>query len=192
MTIQCFSQDDGSPVVTKEMLKPDSFFVGKSIKICKYETLDGIIVDSTYFSKNKISFITSFTLGCLPCMHEVEYLNKLQDYYKDKPVGFVSYTISSKDAVIAFNADKGTPSKVTATLYMYYRAIPPIKYPIISINYKQLKEFLQVNYLANPTHLIVDSKGVILYCHQGFPILAAEKEKTYLKLKNTIDLLLSN
>jgi hypothetical protein len=125
-------------------------------------------------------------------MQEVDYLNKLQEYCKGKEVGVVSFTPNSKESIVAFNADKGTPSKVTATQFIYYRAVPPIKYPVVSIAYKQIKELLQIDYLANPSSFIVDRQGVILFFHRGFPMLAAEKEKTFLKYKNAIDQLLSN
>jgi thiol-disulfide isomerase/thioredoxin len=172
------------------MLKPDSFFIGRSIKILKYETIEGNNIDSTYFASNKLTFITLFTLGCAPCMQEVEYLNKLQEYCKGKEIGVISFTPNSKESIVAFNADKGTPSKVTATQYIYYRAVPPIKYPVVSITYKQIKDLLQIDYLANPSSFIVDRKGTILFFHCGFPMLAAYKEKTYLKYKNAIDQLL--
>ncbi len=131
-------------------------------------------------------------ISCAPCMQEVDYLNKLQEYCKGKEVGVVSFTPNSKESIVAFNADKGTPSKVTATQFIYYRAVPPIKYPVVSIAYKQIKELLQIDYLANPSSFIVDRQGVILFFHRGFPMLAAEKEKTLLKYKIAIDQLLSN
>ncbi|PKH50570.1 hypothetical protein CXF68_07620 [Tenacibaculum sp. Bg11-29] len=93
-------------------------------------------------TKGKIVVLKCWFITCKVCVEEFPELNELVDKYKDNNVDFVSLAFDEKDKLIKFLETK------------------TFKYVTIPNQKKYMSKKLKVK--QYPTHLIVDSRGVII------------------------------
>jgi peroxiredoxin len=93
-------------------------------------------------TKGKIVVLKCWFITCKVCVEEFPELNDLVDKYKDSNVDFVSLAFDEKDKLIKFLETK------------------TFKYVTVPNQKKYMSKKLKVK--QYPTHLIVDSRGVII------------------------------
>lgn len=93
-------------------------------------------------TKGKLLVLKCWFITCKVCVEEFPELNKLVDKYKDNNVDFVSLAFDEKDKLIKFLETK------------------TFKYVTVPNQKKYMSKKLKVK--QYPTHLIVDSRGIII------------------------------
>ncbi|WP_422089307.1 TlpA family protein disulfide reductase [Tenacibaculum ovolyticum] len=93
-------------------------------------------------TKGKLIVLKCWFITCKVCVEEFPELNKLVDKYKDNNVDFVSLAFDEKDKLIKFLETK------------------TFKYVTVPNQKKYMSKKLKVK--QYPTHLIVDSRGIII------------------------------
>ncbi|MGV8090772.1 MAG: peroxiredoxin family protein [Mangrovibacterium sp.] len=160
-------------------------------------TLNDIKVDSLFF-KNKVTVLNFSYVGCTPCMREVEYLNQINEKYKNQDVNVLSIFSINRQGLLDFlNAKEG--------IYKNLRQHAPFD----TINYILMPECLgekedyrngvrpQCNRISKyygvqgyPLTIIIGRDRVVRYISEGFAINATEAESIKNKWINIIDGLL--
>jgi thiol-disulfide isomerase/thioredoxin len=160
-------------------------------------TLNDIKVDSLFF-KNKVTVLNFSYVGCAPCMREVEYLNQINEKYKNQDVNVLSIFSINRQGLLDFlNAKEG--------IYKNLRQHAPFD----TINYILMPECLgekedyrngarpQCNRISKyygvqgyPLTIIIGRDRVVRYISEGFAINATEAESIKNKWINIIDGLL--
>lgn len=101
----------------------------------------------------KLTLIDFWTTRCKPCRKAIPYLNKMAKQYKNKGV-----------KVIGINSDGPRSISKVSPLSKSLN----IQYPILlDINNELMND---LNLAAYPTLIIVNSKGKIVWIHEGFVI----------------------
>lgn len=93
-------------------------------------------------NRGKLLVLKCWFINCKVCVEEFPQLNALVDKYKDDKIEFVSLAFDEKDKLVKFLETK------------------PFKYATIPQQKKYMSKKLKVK--QYPTHLIVDSNGVII------------------------------
>jgi thiol-disulfide isomerase/thioredoxin len=106
----------------------------------------------------KLTVIDFWATWCKPCLKAIPELNTIYNQYKDKGVSFIGINGDGPRSV----AKVGPLSKSLQ-----------IKYPVLLDIDSTVKT--QLNISAFPTLIIVDSKGKIVWIHEGF-VTGDEKE----------------
>jgi len=99
----------------------------------------------------KLTLIDFWATWCKPCNKAIPELNKIYDLYKSKGV-----------AIIGINCDG--PRSVSKVAPMSKSL--QIQYPVLIDINSELKT--ELNILAFPTLIIVNSEGKIVWVHEGF------------------------
>jgi thiol-disulfide isomerase/thioredoxin len=99
----------------------------------------------------KLTVIDFWATWCKPCVKAIPELNTIYDQYKDKGVSFIGINCDGPRSV----AKVGPMSQSLQ-----------IKYPVLLDIDVTVKT--QLNLSAFPTLIIVDSKGKIVWIHEGF------------------------
>lgn len=99
----------------------------------------------------KLTVIDFWATWCKPCVKAIPELNTIYDQYKDKGVSFIGINCDGPRSV----AKVGPMSQSLQ-----------IKYPVLLDIDATVKT--QLNLSAFPTLIIVDSKGKIVWIHEGF------------------------
>lgn len=115
----------------------------------------------------KLTVIDFWATWCKPCVKAIPELNIIYDQYKDKGVTFIGINCDGPRSV----AKVGPMSQSLQ-----------IKYPVILDIDATVKT--QLNLSAFPTLILVDSKGKIVWIHEGF-VSGDEKEVIAQIEKNT-------
>ena len=105
-------------------------------------------------TKGKIVVLKCWFITCKICVEEFPQLNALVDKYQNDNIEFVSLAFDEKDKLVEFLKTK------------------PFKYVTIPNQKKYMSKKLKVK--QYPTHLIVDSKGVILKMVNNVKTLTSE------------------
>lgn len=99
----------------------------------------------------KLTVIDFWATWCKPCLKAIPELNTIFNQYKDKGVSFIGINCDGPRSV----AKVGPMSKSLQ-----------IEYPVLLDIDSTVKT--QLNLSAFPTLIIVDSKGKIVWIHEGF------------------------
>jgi len=108
-------------------------------------------------TKGKLLVIKCWFITCKVCVEEFPELNELVDKYKDEKIEFVSLAFDKKDELVEFLETK------------------EFKYPTIPEQKDYMAKKLKVK--QYPTHLIVDSNGVIIKMVNNVKTLTSELER---------------
>jgi thiol-disulfide isomerase/thioredoxin len=106
----------------------------------------------------KLTIIDFWATWCKPCLKAIPELNTIYDQFKDKGVAVISINCDGPRSV----AKVGPMSK---SLKMNYPVLLDIDSTVKT----------QLNLAAFPTLILVDSKGKIVWIHEGF-VSGDEKE----------------
>ncbi len=114
---------------------------------------------------DKLTLIDFWATWCKPCNKAIPELNKIYNLYKDKGV-----------EIIGINCDGPRSVSKVAPLSKALQ----IQYPVLIDINSELKA--ELNVIAFPTLIMVNSKGKIVWIHEGFvsgdaEIIMAEIEK---------------
>lgn len=99
----------------------------------------------------KLTLIDFWTTWCKPCNKAIPELNKIYNSYKDKGV-----------AIIGISCDGPRSIAKVAPLSKSLQ----IQYPILLDIDSEIKN--RLNLMAFPTLILVNSKGKIIWIHEGF------------------------
>ncbi|WP_299009575.1 TlpA disulfide reductase family protein [uncultured Tenacibaculum sp.] len=108
-------------------------------------------------TKGKLLVIKCWFITCKVCVEEFPELNDLVDKYKNEKIEFVSLAFDKKDELIEFLETK------------------EFKYPTIPEQKDYMAKKLKVK--QYPTHLIIDSNGVIIKMVNNVKTLTSELER---------------
>ncbi|MGG6230256.1 TlpA family protein disulfide reductase [Tenacibaculum sp. SDUM215027] len=108
-------------------------------------------------TKGKLLVLKCWFITCKVCVEEFPELNKLVDKYKDEKIEFVSLAFDKKDELIKFLETK------------------EFKYPTIPEQKDYMTKKLKVK--QYPTHLIIDSNGIIIKMVNNVKTLTSELER---------------
>ena len=149
------------------------------------KTLSGINADSTYYN-GKLTIISFFYIGCMPCMKEIPVLNRLKDHYAGRNLQIL--------AVAPHNARQLREWNVKELTALY--KTEPIRYDILPecsdsldkpgfspLCYTQSRKF-GVN--AYPTAVFVNGNGEIIMNVEGFP-MRDNSEETFQEMLKMIE-----
>lgn len=126
-------------------------------------TIDGQSIDTSMF-EGKVTHITTWHYGCLPCMAEIPYLNLLKDAYtNDTTVQFFAFfrdSITQTDTGLGFYA----PS---IARFQDGEQLPPKFMYEVDFNYVHVPNTgafaEQVGIRGNPQNFIIGPNGTVLY-----------------------------
>ncbi|RSC95822.1 TlpA family protein disulfide reductase [Tenacibaculum singaporense] len=108
-------------------------------------------------TKGKLLVLKCWFITCKVCVEEFPELNELVDKYKDDKIEFVSLAFDKKDELVEFLETK------------------EFKYPTIPEQKEYMAKKLKVK--QYPTHLIVDSNGIIIKMVNNVKTLTSELER---------------
>ncbi|AZJ36858.1 TlpA family protein disulfide reductase [Tenacibaculum singaporense] len=108
-------------------------------------------------TKGKLLVLKCWFITCKVCVEEFPELNELVDKYKDDKIEFVSLAFDKKDELVEFLETK------------------EFKYPTIPKQKEYMAKKLKVK--QYPTHLIVDSNGIIIKMVNNVKTLTSELER---------------
>lgn len=131
------------------------YFKMEGKKLPRYNFVD--LKGKTYNkadTKGKLLVLKCWFITCKVCVEEFPELNALVDKYKDKKIEFISLAFDKKDELIAFLETKD------------------FKYSTVPGQKKYMSKKLKVK--QYPTHLIVDSNGVIIKMVNNVKTLTSE------------------
>lgn len=129
---------------------------GKKLPDYNFVDLQGVSYNKEN-TKGKVLVLKCWFITCKTCVEEFPQLNELVDTYKDKNVVFVSLAFDEKDKLIEFLKTK------------------TFKYATIPLQKDYMSKELKVK--QYPTHLIVDSNGVILKMVNNVHTLTLELDR---------------
>jgi len=136
----------------------------------EYKDLENNTRSYNELKGEKLTLIDFWATWCKPCNKAIPELNKIYELYKNKGV-----------EIIGINCDGPRSVSKVAPLSKSLQ----IQYPVLIDINSELKT--ELNILAFPTLIIVNSKGKIVWIHEGFvsgdtEIIISEIEKQ-LKVK---------
>ncbi|NEW81531.1 MAG: TlpA family protein disulfide reductase [Mariniphaga sp.] len=137
----------------------------QNVKNFEFKDIENISRSFNELKGEKLTLIDFWATWCKPCNKAIPELNKIYDIYKTKGV-----------EIIGINCDGPRSISKVAPLSKSLQ----IKYPVLIDINSELKA--ELNVLAFPTLLIVNSKGKVVWIHEGFvsgdnEIIISEIEK---------------
>ena len=100
--------------------------VGHPIPLLPNKTLDGKTIDENYF-RGHVTVVTFMAIGCMPCMYEINSLNKIQKEYAARGVQVLCVARQMRDQMVQFNSDD---KKSYFSMLRNAVKVEPIKYDI--------------------------------------------------------------
>lgn len=142
-----------------------SGLTAQSIKDFEYKDIENNTRSYNELKGEKLTLIDFWATWCKPCNKAIPELNKIYDLYKNKGV-----------EIIGVNCDGPRSVSKVAPLSKSLQ----IQYPVLLDINSDLKT--ELNILAFPTLIIVNSEGKIVWVHEGFvagdtEIIISEIEK---------------
>lgn len=133
------------------------------------KTLSGIHADSA-FTKGKLTILSFFYIGCMPCMKEIPVLNRLKDHFVGRPVQIVAVAPHTARQLNAWNTPEQTAAYRTEPIR--YEVLPEcpdsLDRPGFSPICYSLSRRFGVN--AYPTSVFIGPQGDLLMNVEGFPL----------------------
>lgn len=80
---------------------PQECLIGAKLPIFEAETLEGKVINSSYF-KDKVTIINFWFEGCLPCVAEIPGFNKIVEAFGKDKVNFLAITRDKTEDVQKF------------------------------------------------------------------------------------------
>jgi thiol-disulfide isomerase/thioredoxin len=158
---------------------PKSLLNSKMPEI-KGETLNGVKINADYF-KNKVTLINFMSIGCPPCMKEINVLNEINCEFKSDSFQVLCISPTRKNLLLPFISENPTPDqkkwrKLLAVERINYEVLPecfqppkgndPNVYnPPICNNASKLFKVA-----AYPKTYLIDRKGIIRKIYEGFAV----------------------
>jgi len=137
----------------------------QNVKNFEFKDLENKSRSFNELKGEKLTLIDFWATWCKPCNKAIPELNKIYDIYKSRGV-----------EIIGINCDGPRSVSKVAPLSKSLQ----IKYPVLIDINSELKA--ELNVLAFPTLLIVNSKGKVVWIHEGYvsgdnKIIISEIEK---------------
>lgn len=129
---------------------------GEKLPVYDFVDLDGKSHNKAV-KEGKITVLKSWFISCKICVEEFPELNELVDHYKDDNIQFISLAFNEKEKLKKFLETK------------------PFKYVTIPNQKAYMSKDLKLK--QYPTHIIVDSNGVILKMVNNVNTLTTELER---------------
>lgn len=158
---------------------PFSDWQGKTLPDQDWVTLNGDTLNQNFF-KGKVCFFNFFIAGCPSCMQEISHLNKLYKRYANSPdVCIVGIYGGDKKNYIKYYQLQEINSKASSNsnLQLTSSIVSVPKYTILLIDFNHFK--FKYHAWRAPSNLIVDKKGIVQFCNDGFPITKQGQEQAY-------------
>ena len=96
------------------------------IPLLPNKTLDGKVIDEYYY-KGHVTIVSFMYIGCLPCMDEINTLNKIYDEYSsNKQLQVLCVARQMREQMVAFNGNNKTIFSKIRNAW----GVDPIKYSI--------------------------------------------------------------
>lgn len=119
-------------------------------------TLDGEKIDSSVFSKNKVTLVNVWNIGCTPCVEEIPTLDKLNKEYEGKGAAILGLYHASPEILEEERKDaEEILTKANA------------EYPQLTLTQEMYDTEMIQNIMAFPTTYVVDSEGSIVNKIEG-------------------------
>lgn len=137
----------------------------QTVRNFELKDIDNTIRSYNELKGEKLTLIDFWATWCKPCNKAIPELNKIYDVYKSKGVEIIGINCDGPRSV----------SKVGP-----FSKSLNITYPVLIDINSEIKN--ELNAIAFPTLLMVDSKGQIVWIHEGFvtgdaEVIIAEIEK---------------
>lgn len=129
---------------------------GKKIPAYNFVDLNGKSHNKAV-EKGKITVLKSWFIRCKTCVEEFPKLNELVENYKDEDIQFISLAFNEKEKLKKFLKTK------------------PFKYVTIPDQKKYMSKYLKVK--QYPTHIIINSDGIILKMVNNVNTLTTELKR---------------
>jgi thiol-disulfide isomerase/thioredoxin len=147
------------------------------------------------FLDGKVTLISFWSIGCMPCMHEIEYLNKLHKKFRTKDFILISFAPHCRDELLGFNDT--LPDNTYSLIRSFFNAPCPTYdvIPVCEIGDSMLNnsihvynENIQKTFFvhAYPCLFLIDKKGIVRYIKSGFPVSSDKDKKNYTKKINAL------
>jgi thiol-disulfide isomerase/thioredoxin len=141
----------------------------------------------------KVTLVSCWKVGCLPCMDEASHLKAFADSFKRNGFQLISFARNNK-AILASIMSDTTKDKDLLWYRKYYSCInfpiiPCCKNPELEKWDRTDCAFLEkdLKIMGYPTVLLVDKKGIIRYMDSGFPsVLGNDKEEKIKAERNIV------
>ncbi|MEX6627159.1 TlpA family protein disulfide reductase [Tenacibaculum salmonis] len=146
--------------ITRKAHMANQYYKMEGKKLPKYDFID--LEGKSHnkaVSKGNITVLKSWFINCKVCVEEFPKLNDLVDIYKDKDIQFISLAFNEKDKLKKFLKKK------------------PFKYVTIPDQKRYMSKELKVK--QYPTHIIINSDGVILKMVNNVNTLTSELERIF-------------
>lgn len=114
--------------------------------------INGNKVNSSDFSKNKLTLVNVWNTGCTPCVDEIPILDKLNTEYKDKGVSIKGLLLESEAGLT--DQQKSTAKEIINKSKSTYQQLTASKELFESDVFKDIDSF--------PTTFFVDKNGNIV------------------------------
>lgn len=151
----------------------------KKFPITDFITTNGDTLKQSFF-EGKVCFLNFFLEGCVPCMRELKYLNRLSEKYSgDKDVCIVGIFIGSLESYKRYYKSKEIRNQASSnsTLQLTSSSVTIPMYPIALIDpYDALYKF---NAGGGPLNVVVNKQGIVTKTWQGFAKYESDQENTY-------------
>lgn len=176
----------------QERVLMETRLVDKPFPDFAFYTLDGKPITQNVLL-GKVTILNCWKIGCIPCMQEIPYLNKLVTEFKDDDFQLISFCAQTKDNINSFLGRDTLRTNYISSL-KELRGIAPfdtISYPIVALcdtnrisvegdniyvrpDCDILQERFDVS--AFPTTFFIDKKGIVRKCEIGFAYIKDPKK----------------
>jgi hypothetical protein len=138
-------------------------------------TLSGIRVDSSFY-KGKLTILSFFYIGCMPCMKEIPVLNRLRDHFADRPVQVVAVAPHSQRQLREWNTPENTGTYRTEPIR--YEVLPECTDSMDRPGFSPVCYTLSRRFgvSAYPTSVFIGPNGDLLMTAEGFPLRENQDE----------------
>lgn len=149
------------------------------------KTLSGIPADST-FTKGRLTILSFFYIGCMPCMKEIPVLNRLKDHFAGRPVQIVAVAPHTARQLREWNTPENTGTYRTESIR--YTILPECTDSLDKPGFSPVCYTLSRRFGVNayPTSVFIGPAGELLMNVEGFP-LRDNQDETLRELIQTVE-----
>jgi len=151
-------------------------------------TLSGVSADST-FTTGKLTILSFFYIGCMPCMKEIPVLNRLREHFKNRPVQVVAVAPHTARQLREWNTVENTARYRTEPIS--YEILPECGDTLDKTGFSPVCYALSRRFgvSAYPTSVFIGPAGELLMNVEGFP-MRENQDETLQELIRTVEGLL--
>lgn len=133
------------------------------------KTLSGIPADSA-FTTGKLTILSFFYIGCMPCMKEIPVLNRLKDHFEGRPVQIVAVAPHTARQLREWNVKELTALYKTEPIR--YAVLPECADSLDKPGFSPICYTLSRRFGVNayPTSVFIGPTGELLMNVEGFPL----------------------